>query len=163
MSKNIVWHVPEDKPLNGLIICEDIFGNFYQDVITDSFDHFISTIIRWGYIYEKNIDSHNTDITEQLKSIKESFERFRDEIEKLNQNLNAISGCRENRGHQSSDSNNEDTSSRKRDRIFSDLYDPLIRGTNEENSFKPKSVSNFVIESQADAIERDFNKKDRYE
>ena len=96
MSKNIVWHVPEDKPLNGLIICEDIFGNFYQDVITDSFDHFISTIIRWGYIYEKNIDSHNTDITEQLKSIKESFERFRDEIEKLNQNLNAISGCREN-------------------------------------------------------------------
>ena len=162
-NKLISWHVPQDKPsasISHYIICEDVCGNFYADYIDENFGEFSEWIIRWAYL--NNIGENKThdqvdDIRQALHTINNYIcnGKSSDNVGKwLSVNPKEFNGL-DDRGETIDvrDGNSEDTSSGSRDRIFSDLYDPLIRGTNEENSFKPKSVSNFVIEAQADAIE----------
>lgn len=167
------WHIPQDKPsasISHYIICEDVCGNFYKDYIDTNFDEFGDEIIRWSYIfYDEENKTHDQvdDIRQALYTINNYIcnDKSSDNVSKWSSvNPKEFDGLNK-RGETINvrDGDNKDTSSGIWDRISSDLYDSLIRGTDEENSFKPKSVSNFIVKTQADAIERDFNKKDRYE
>lgn len=146
--------MPQDKPsasISHYIICEDVCGNFYADYIDENFGEFSEWIIRWAYLN----DTGENKTHDQVDNIRQALHTLNDyicngkspdDVSKWSSvNPKEFDGLDE-RG----DGDSKDTSSGSRDRIFSDLYDPLIRGTDEENSFKPKSVSNFIVKTQAD-------------